>query len=138
VSKHRTRKPGTLSASLPYRFLLDEDLDPKIAAAARGLGLDVVSVQEAGRRGLADDDHLRWAARERRVIVTRNRDDYIEWTALFFQRGEDHAGVLIVPAALSMQRPERVAHAMERWVRRVAERFGNVPLSPYFVDYLSE
>lgn len=122
----------------PYRFLLDEDLSRRVAEIARGLGLDMVSVHEVGRIELDDDDHLRWAAREGRIVVTRNRNDYIEWTTVFFQRGEPHAGVLIVPTALSIQRPERIAHAVQRWAERTHERFGGQPLSPYFIDFLSE
>ena len=36
------------------KFLLDEDLNPEVATIGRGLGLDVVSVHEADRRGLDD------------------------------------------------------------------------------------
>ena len=133
-----SRKAKTAARSLPYRFLLDEDLNPRVAIVARGLDLDMVSVQETGRRGLPDEEHLRWAARERRIVVTRNRDDYIEWTTTFFHRGEPHAGVLIVPTDLSMERPERIAHAIRRWARRVSQRFGRGPLSPYFVDFVSD
>ncbi len=133
-----TRRIGPAPRSLPYRFLLDEDLNPSIAIAARGLGLDMVSVQEIGRRGLPDDEHLRWAARKRRIVVTRNRDDYIEWTTAFFQRGEPHAGVLIVPTDLSIQRPERIALAIRRWARRVFQRFGSAPLSAYSIDFVGE
>ncbi|MBA3636422.1 MAG: DUF5615 family PIN-like protein, partial [Rubrobacteraceae bacterium] len=35
------------------RFLLDEDLPPRAAEVARGLGLDVLSLHELGRRGIA-------------------------------------------------------------------------------------
>lgn len=96
-------------------FLIDADLSPTIAVVARGLGLDVASVHERRLGDLPDDDVLRHAARERRVVLTRNRDDCIEWTAVFLQRGEPHGGVLIVPTHLSIQRPERVAHALRRW-----------------------
>lgn len=123
---------------LPYRFLLDEDLSPRIAQVARGLGVDAVSVLEVNRLGLPDDEQLRWAAGERRVVVTRNRDDFIEWTTVFFQRGEPHAGVLVVPTLLSIQRPERVAHALRRWARNVQARFGERPLGAYFIEFLAE
>jgi predicted nuclease of predicted toxin-antitoxin system len=120
------------------RFLLDEDLSPRVAQTGHGLGLDIVSVHEVGRAGLGDDEQLRWAARERRIVVTRNRDDFIAWTIAFFQRGEPHVGVLIVSTALSIQRPERVAHALRRWAERVRERFGDQPLTPYFLEFLAE
>jgi predicted nuclease of predicted toxin-antitoxin system len=120
-----------------YRFLVDEDLSPKIAQTGRGLGLDIVSVHEVGRCGRDDEDQLRWAAGEGRILVTGNRDDFIEWTVVFFQRSEPHAGVLIVSPALSIRGPERIAHAILRWARS-AERFGSAPLSPYFIDFLGE
>jgi len=124
--------PGAL------RFLLDADLRPAIAVVARGLGLDMVSAHELQFGDLPDDEVLRWAARERRVTVTRNRDDFVEWTTVFLQRGEAHAGVLIVPTHLSIQRPERVAHALVRWADVIRARLGGTPLSAYFLDWLHE
>jgi hypothetical protein len=129
--------PGP-SPSPALRFLLDADLSPTIAVVARGLGLDMVSLHERRLGDLPDDDVLRLAAREGRVTVTRNRDDFLEWTTTFLQRGEGHAGVLIVPTALSIQRPERVAHALRRWADALrAERADAVP-GPYFVTWLHE
>ena len=49
------------------RFLLDEDLPPLAAEITRGLGLEVTSVHELGRRGIGDRDQLRFAAAEDRV-----------------------------------------------------------------------
>lgn len=120
------------------RFLLDAELRPAIAVVARGLGLDMVSAHELKFGDLPDDEVLRWAAREGRVTVTRNRDDFVEWTTAFLQRGEAHAGVLIVPTHLSIQRPERVAHALVRWVDGTRAQLGEAPLSPYRIDWLHE
>lgn len=120
------------------RFLLDADLRPAIAVVARRLGLDVVSAHELKFGDLPDDEVLRWAAREGRVTVTRNRNDFIEWTTTFFQRGEAHAGVLIVPTHLSIQRPERVAHALDRWAGATLAQLGGAPPGPYRIDWLRE
>jgi hypothetical protein len=38
------------------RYLLDEDVDPAVANAARALDLDVVSVHEIERTGIACPD----------------------------------------------------------------------------------
>jgi predicted nuclease of predicted toxin-antitoxin system len=130
--------PAATAATIPYRFLLDEDLSFRIAETARGLALDMVSVHEIGRRGLPDDEQLRWAAREGRILVTRNRDDFIEWTTVFFQRGEPHTGVLIVTTALSIQKPERIAHAVKEWAERTRQRFGAQGLNSYFIEFLSK
>lgn len=113
---------------------MDEDLPPRAAEIARNLGLDVVSVHEIDRRGFSDGEQLRFAAREGRVFVSRNRDDFLALTIEFYRAGEPHPGVLIVPGALPNNRPERIAHAVKRWegIRRDhPESFG-----PYLVDFL--
>jgi predicted nuclease of predicted toxin-antitoxin system len=98
------------------RFLLDEDLPPRAAEVARGLGLDVISVHESGRRGIADRDQLRFASGEGRIFLTRNHRDFIELTVEFHRAGEAYAGVLLVSCGLPNDRPERIAHALKRWV----------------------
>lgn len=97
------------------RFLLDEDLNPEVAKIAGGLGLDVVSVHDIDRRGFPDEDQLRFAIRQQRIFVTRNRDDFIRLNLTFFQSGDLHSGLLIVPGSLPNHRPERIAHSLKRW-----------------------
>jgi len=86
------------------RFLLDEDVNPAVAEIARSLGLDAESVHEIDRRGFTDPDQLRFAATDRRVFVTRNRDDF-GLTVSWFAAGDLHAGVLIVHAACPIIAP---------------------------------
>jgi predicted nuclease of predicted toxin-antitoxin system len=103
------------------RFLLDEDLSPKVAEVARGLGLDVVSVHEIGRRGLSDDDQLRFACEQGHLFVTRNRDDFRELVVTWFQAGAGNPGVLIVPYSLPNKHPERIAYALKQWAEHRQE-----------------
>ncbi len=117
------------------RFLFDEDLPPQATVIARNLGLDAVSVHEIGRRGVPDDEQLRFAVKEERIFVTRDRDDFLVLTIEFYRAGEPHSGVLIVPGGLPNNRPEKIAHALKRWTDSRAdspESFG-----PYVVDFLS-
>ncbi len=114
------------------RFLLDEDLPPRAAEAARGLGLDVTSVHELGRRGIGDRDQLRFAARERRIFLTRNHRDFIELTIEFHRAGEAYSGVLLVRHNLPNDRPERIAHALKRWAGARAD----MPATFDGVDFL--
>src|SRR5690349_6804102 len=113
------------------RFLLDEDLNPAVAEIARGLGLDVLSVHEIGRRGFRDEEQLRFSASERRIFLTRNRDDFLRLNLTFFQVGEEHAGLLIVPRSLPNSQPERIAYALKRWQERPGDP------GTCFVDFLS-
>lgn len=113
-------------------FLLDEDVNPAVAEIARGLGLDVLSVHEIDRRGFQDEDQLRFSASRQRIFVTRNRDDFLRLTLIFFQTGEPHAGLLIVPRSVPNHLPERIAHALSRWQKERPSHPG-----PYFIDFLT-
>lgn len=116
------------------RFLFDEDLPPRAAEIARGLGLDAVSVHELGRLGIPDDEQLRFATRSERIFVTRNRDDFRALTVEFSRAGEAHSGVLIVGRRLPNNRPEHIAHALEHWEGSRAEHTGS--FGPYVIDFL--
>lgn len=120
---------------MPRRFLLDEDVHPATAAAARALGLDAVSVHEIGRTGpgFGDEDHLRYAGAEGRVMVTRNRDDFLLLTREFFRAGEPHGGLLIVPYSLPNSQPGAIARALAAW----AERTPSEASTRYVVDFVS-
>lgn len=115
------------------RFFLDEDVNPAVAEIARRRGLDAVSVHEIDRRGLSDEEQLRFSAREGRLLVTRNRDDFIQLTVSFFQASQPHAGLLIVPRSLPNRDPERIAGALLRWVD---EKAGSGE-ADYRIDFLA-
>jgi predicted nuclease of predicted toxin-antitoxin system len=114
------------------RFLLDEDLPPRAAEVARGLDLDVLSVHELGRRGIADRDQLRFASEEGRIFLTRNHRDFIELTVEFYRAGEAHSGVLLVSRHLPNDRLARIAHALKRW----ADARADMPVTFEGVDFL--
>jgi predicted nuclease of predicted toxin-antitoxin system len=114
------------------RFLLDEDVTPKAAEAAWKMGLDVTSVHDLGRRGLSDYEQLRRAASDRRIFVTRNREDYVRWTAECFRTREPHPGLLILPPGISNDRPDAIASALKRWAYARAE----TTFGPYHAEFL--
>lgn len=101
------------------------------------MGLDVVSVYECGRGDLRDDEQLHLAASDGRIFVTRNRNDFLRWTAEFARTSAPHAGVLIVTRAVAATRPEPLARALGWWAELMTERFADAPLGPYFLDFLS-
>lgn len=114
------------------RFLLDEDLNPEIAEIARGLGVDILSIHEIGRRRIGDEEQLRFSTSQNRIFVTRNRDDFLRLNLAFFQTAEPHAGILIVTRSLPNDRPAWIAHALVRWQKRQPDH-----LNPCFLDFLS-
>ncbi len=113
------------------RFYLDENLSATIAEIARGLGLDVDSVEELGRKGFADEEQLLLAAEDSRCVVTADRDDFIEPTDRFFSEGRPHAGVLIVPSTWQTSEFARIARAMKRYANARGDAAND-----YLIDFL--
>jgi hypothetical protein len=113
------------------RYVLDEDVNPEAAVVARGLGLDVISAHEVGRRGLSDPEQLDLAFAEGRALVTRNRDDFLRLARTAYASGRSCAGILVVPATVPNRDGPRMAHALKRW----DEHHANTPPTDFF-DYL--
>lgn len=112
-------------------FYLDEDLSPRIAVIARGLGLDVVSATELGNTALSDAEQLTLAASAERCLVTENRSHFIRLTVMFFEGQLPHAGVLLVPDSLPTDHFSAIARAL----RRYSDEHAGTDMA-YVVDYL--
>jgi predicted nuclease of predicted toxin-antitoxin system len=72
------------------RFLIDESADARIAAHLRSLGHDATTVAADHRPGLPDDEVLRIAQSEGRILITDDSD----FGELVFRRRQPHAGVI--------------------------------------------
>lgn len=82
------------------KLVLDEHYSPAIAEQLRLRGYDVLPVAErvgaelAQLRRMPDEELLRWARGERRILVTENVRDFMAIHHAFLARGEPHAGIL--------------------------------------------
>lgn len=70
-------------------FYLDEHIHRAVAEGLRRRGVNVLTVQEAGRAALSDSEQLKYALAERRVMVTMDSD----FLALA-DKGAMHAGIV--------------------------------------------
>jgi predicted nuclease of predicted toxin-antitoxin system len=77
-------------------FFLDEDISYRVAEGLRQRGIDTVSVHEVGRanQALTDEEQLRFAADQGRVLVTYNRADYQALDSQWRLTGQVHAGIV--------------------------------------------
>lgn len=73
-------------------------------ALVRGLlsrGFDVLTVAEAGRRGLPDDEQLRFAAIEQRVVYTCNVKHFAALHTAWLTDGLHHGGIVVLTRQLT-------------------------------------
>jgi predicted nuclease of predicted toxin-antitoxin system len=70
------------------RFHLDEHVDHAVARGLRERGVDVTTSTDAGLLGKYDNDHLEFALRESRVIVTHDAD-FLRLAC----KGQGHVGI---------------------------------------------
>ena len=88
----------------PPPIIVDEDFPLPVAEALRERGFSVVAAVQLPPRGLADVEQLRRARGRGWVLVSHNRRDFIRLGHDFRQRGEPHAGVVLLPRDLSSER----------------------------------
>jgi hypothetical protein len=110
---------------------LDEDLSPKIAALLRKKGVDCVSAHEIEMVQASDLEQLQSAPRDKRCLVTRNRDDFIRLTVQFFNDHLPHYGVLIIPSTIPGDKFSFIAGALVRYAKNHPEG-----IQPYTIDFL--
>ena len=108
------------------RFLVDESTGRETALRLRAEGHDVVSVFDE-LRGAADDELLRRAHEEHRVIVTNDKD----FGALVVRDQRPHAGVILLrmtdtsaPSKLSAIRQVVATYGeqLDEWLTVVTDR----------------
>lgn len=113
------------------KFYLDEDISPKVAEILRAKGIDAVSAHESGMLQASDLEQLDYASKNKRCLVTRNRNDFIRLTVRFFNENRTHHGVLIIPMSYPGDRFSRMAKALEKYALK-HER----GMSSYGIDFL--
>jgi len=82
---------------MSLRLYSDEDaMRAALVTALRNSGIDVMTAAEANRLGDADEQHLRWATEQQRVLYSFNVKDFSRiHNALIAQEGS-HAGIIVV------------------------------------------
>ena len=98
---------------MTIRLCLDEDTsDADLLEALRIRSGDVIAAAPSGRGGLHDDDQLRWATEQQRVLYSFNRGDFCKIHSAMMRAGESHAGIV-----LAVQQRFTVDEQMRRRLR---------------------
>ena len=81
-----------------FRLAADENFDGRILKALRRQlpDLDVIRVQDTPLAGSADGDLLAWAAEEKRVVVTHDRQTMVGEAYTRLRSGLSMPGVIVV------------------------------------------
>ena len=77
-------------------YMDDDSVDGVLLRLLRRAGHDVQLPQDVGTSGESDPVHLAFATRSRRVLLSRNHDDFRELHELVHYTGGVHSGILIV------------------------------------------
>jgi len=115
-------------------FHIDEDLNPQLATQLIAMGYDAVTARQLQMLHAPDGAHLLAAALHGRILVTRNRKDFLllhdawnRWMAawLAWQSGYTpegaplplfrHAGILIIP---QVWQPVQAATEIDAFVQQ--------------------
>jgi len=104
----------------PPRLVLDEMFSPKIAAALRERGYDVVAVAERlDLRSMTDDELFAWSVVDNRWPLTENVKDFRPILLQAMQAGAVVTGVLFTSSRTfprSRLKPGPLIAAVHRWL----------------------
>lgn len=96
------------------RFIVDECTGSTVARWLRAQGHDILSVYDEAR-GIDDDEVLRRAVAEERIVVTNDKD----FGEQIFRLGREHCGVVLL--RLDDERATRKIAALERLLAEHAD-----------------
>jgi len=104
-------------------FVADESCARPVIQASREAGHDVVAIAEIAR-GATDDQVLERALKEKRVLITEDRD----FGELVYARGRSSAGVILVrfPSRARRAKSATVIEAVSRLGSRLRDAFAVV------------
>jgi hypothetical protein len=77
------------------KFYTDAHIPKSVIEQARLHGVDIVRCEDVGMKQASDEEHLEYALREGRVMVTAD-EDFLRLDATWRQAGKTHAGIVYI------------------------------------------
>jgi predicted nuclease of predicted toxin-antitoxin system len=111
---------------LHLKFYTDTHIAKAVAEQLRQRGIDAVHCEEVGMADASDPEHLEYATKEGRVMVSHDRDfqsHHYEWLA----EGKPHAGIISVSRRLQgTPNIGRIVTTLAEYHQLIAEGAGTV------------
>lgn len=107
------------------RFVFDQHVNAPALRQLQSGGVDVVHVAEVGLSQADDADILAWAARENRIVVTRNYRDFAPLVEVYVRRGTPFPGVLFYAGSVRQGDVGHHVHALRAWIDAAEATGGN-------------
>ena len=82
--------------SLPALYLDEDSQSNALIAALRSRGINLVSTSEADMTHQTDEEQLRFATSQNRVVITSNIADFAVLHTNWLTAGLNHAGIILV------------------------------------------
>lgn len=107
------------------RFVFDQHVNALALQQLRDSGVDVVHVAEEGLAEADDPDILAWAAREERIVVTRNYRDFAPLAEAYARRGTPFPGILFCAGSVRQSDVGHHVRALREWIEEAEGAGGN-------------
>jgi len=105
------------------RLYIDENIhSAALVDALRRTGFDCLTVNEAGLRGARDEDHLRFAVIEGRIVYTCDVKDFQRLDREWRLAGMHHRGIII------LTEPRANVGLQIRCLQSLSARLGDTPM----------
>lgn len=75
------------------KFYTDTHIAKAVAIQLRNRGVDIIRCEEVNMAEAEDIEHLEYATREGRVIIS-NDEDFLALDAIWREQGKTHAGIM--------------------------------------------
>lgn len=112
---------------MALRFIFDQHVNARALRRLREEGVDLVHVAEVGLSEGDDPEILAWAARQGRIVVTRNYRDFAPLVQAYADAGRDQPGVLFFSSSVGQADAGHHVRALHQWIRE-AQEAASVPV----------
>ena len=106
-------------------FVFDQHVNARALKQLRAHGLDVVHVAEVGLSEASDAELFAWSIERRRILVTRNYQDFAPLVAAYSGKDLAFPGVLFIATSVLHADAGHHVRSLLAWAKAAAEAGGN-------------